>query len=314
MKGVVAVHGVRLAGFTVDFKQVFERVLGFNKLMRIPVRMTPKIAPSRSRSESPTKSGGSAVVTGAAQGIGRAIAAALVREGFAVIVADLDLDLARVAAAEIGAVDGFQLDVRDQEAHRNLATRACSVAPLAVWVNNAGVGYDGDLVDLAPDRIRALVDTNVMGVIWGMRAALDVSGFTGDIVNVASLSGHGPVPGLSVYAATKVAVVSLTLSVSGEVPTGVLVHAICPDGVATALVSRMLPNGRANELVASGGTLMTGESVADAVIGLLGSRRVVQTLPMRRGALLRCAALLPRTAQRLEPMLRAQGRKNLRRT
>ena len=235
--------------------------------------------------------------------------------GFEVVVADLDAAMASATAHEIGAAAGIAMDVRDPQAHRDAAALANGLAPLAVWVNNAGVGFDGDLTDLTDDQVRGLIEVNLLGVAWGMRAALSVfeGRAAGDIVNVASLSGHGPVPGLSVYAATKAGVVSLTSSVATEVPSGIRVHAVCPDGVSTAMVDAMRADGRAKELVASGGRLLLPEDVAEAVMGMIGSRRVVRTLPAWRGAMLRVGALAPRMSQVLEPTLRAQGRRRLQR-
>ena len=255
----------------------------------------------------------SAVVTGAARGIGRAIAEALVTAGYEVVVADLDAAQASATADDLGAAAGVAMDVRDPQAHRDVAMLATGIAPLAVWVNNAGVGFDGDLVELSDEHVRALIEVNLLGVAWGMRVALSTFGDRGrgDIVNVASLSGHGPVPGLSVYAATKAGVVSLTNSVANEVPRGVRVHAVCPDGVATAMVDGMKADGRAKELVASGGRLLAPEDVASAVVAMIGSHRVIRTLPVWRGAVLRAGALAPRTTHLLEPVLRAQGRRRL---
>lgn len=255
----------------------------------------------------------SAVVTGAARGIGRAIAEALVAADYQVVVADLDVANAEATAREIGAAAGTAMDVREPQAHRDVALLADGVAPLGVWVNNAGVGFDGDLADLDDEQVRALIEVNLLGVAWGMRAALASFGDrgAGDIVNVASLSAHGPVPGLSVYAATKAGVASLTTSVANEAPRGVRVHAICPDGVATAMVDGMREDGRAKELVASGGGLLTPADVAEAVVAMIGSRRVIRTLPAWRGVMLRGSALAPRSTGLLEPLLRAQGRRTL---
>jgi NAD(P)-dependent dehydrogenase (short-subunit alcohol dehydrogenase family) len=256
----------------------------------------------------------SAVVTGAARGIGRAIATELVARGYAVVVTDLSVDDARRTADEIGAAVGLSLDVRDPAAHRSVADAAASFGPLAVWVNNAGVGYDGALVDLTDEQARALVEVNLLGPVWGSRAALAAFGSGGgDILNIASLSGLGPVPGLSLYAATKAAVVSLTQSVALEAPTGVRVHALCPDGVDTAMVDAMPEDSRAKQLVASGGGMLTPEEVAEAAVGLLGSARTVRTLPAWRGALLRTSTLAPRVIRLVEPLVRAQGRRALRR-
>lgn len=256
-----------------------------------------------------------AVVTGAARGIGRAIAEQLVRRGYRVVVTDVDADAVRRTAGELGAAAGVAHDVRDPQAHRDVAAEALRHGALAVWVNNAGVGFDGSLAELSEDHTRALVEVNLLGPIWGVRAALDAFGpGGGDIVNVASLSGLGPVPGLSVYAATKAALVSLTTSVNAETPRRVRVHALCPDGVATAMVDAMRADGRAKALVASGGRMLKAEEVAAAAVGLIHTHRVVRTMPGWRGGVLRLSALTPGASMRLEPLIRLQGRRALRRS
>ncbi len=228
--------------------------------------------------------------------------------GYRVVVSDVDGEAARRTAEDLGAARGLEHDVRDPGAHRTVAAAAGELGPLRVWVNNAGVGFDGALADLTEDRARALVEINLMGVMWGMRAALAaMAGSGGDIVNIASLSGLGPVPGLSVYAATKAAVVSLTTSVAAETPRRVRVHALCPDGVATELVEAMEPGGRARSLVSSGGRLLRPEEVAERVLGLLHTGRVVRTVPGWRAGVVRFSALTPGASMRLEPLLRWQG-------
>ena len=250
-----------------------------------------------------------AVVTGAGRGIGRAVAELLVKGGYAVVVTDVDGDAARRTAEEIGAHEGLHHDVRDEHSHTGVAEAAARHGRLAVWVNNAGVGDDGTLEQLASDSVRRLVDINLLGVTWGMRAALDGFGFAGgDIVNVASASALGPVPGLSVYAATKAAVVSLTMSAANEVPKGVRVHALCPDGVDTEMVRVMRHDGQAKALVHSGGGLLTVDEVAVAVVGLIGSRRVIRTLPGWRAPLIRLGAFVPSRTKGLFKAFEVLGR------
>jgi NAD(P)-dependent dehydrogenase (short-subunit alcohol dehydrogenase family) len=256
---------------------------------------------------------GSAVVTGGAGGIGRAVAEQLVRRGYDVVVADVDGDAARRTAEEIGAAAGMCQDVRDEDSHRVVAEEAQKHAPLAVWVNNAGVGNDGALGDLPSAAVEQLVQVNLMGVIWGMRAALDAFGPEGgDVVNTASLSGHGPVPGLSVYAATKAAVVSLTTSVHVECPRNVRVHALCPDGVDTAMVDAMKHDGRAKALVHSGGRLLTAEEAARAAVALVGSSRVVRSVPGWRASLMHFTSFTPSVSMRAERLFLWEGRRRMR--
>ena len=176
------------------------------------------------------------MVTGGARGIGRGIAERMVGRGYAVLVTDVDGEAARRTAEEIGAAAGIEHDVRDPAAHRFVATTALDHGRLTAWFNNAGVGDDGRLVDLTDEQVQRLVEVNLLGCLWGMRAAMAAFERGGDVVNTASLSGLGPVPGYAVYAATKAAVVSVTMSVSAEVPRGVRVHALCPDGVQTAML------------------------------------------------------------------------------
>lgn len=265
--------------------------------------MSPATRPVRS----------SAVVTGAARGIGRAIAERLVADGYAVVVTDVDGAAARRTATQVGAVAGLAHDVRDEAAHHAIAAEAATHGPLRVWVNNAGVGFDGTLAEQGSEQVAALVDVNLTGVLWGCRAAIAAMHGGGEILNVASLSGHGPVPGLSVYAATKSAVVSLTGSLDSELRgRGIRVHAICPDGVDTALVAGMDPAGQGAALVHSGGRLLTTEEIARHAVALLGTRRVVRTVPAWRGGMMRLSAAAPGLMMRLEPLLRFQGRRAIR--
>lgn len=238
----------------------------------------------------------SSVVTGGARGIGRAIAELMVARGHRVVVTDLDGEGAASTASEIGAAEGLAQDVRDPASHRAVAEAAQRHGALTAWFNNAGVVFDRDLADLTDEQVRATVDVNVLGVLWGTRAAVDAFGEAGgDVVITSSLSALGPVPNLSAYAATKAAVLSLATSVNLETPRHVRVHALCPDGVDTRMVEGMV-GGKGEKLVRSGGRLLTAEEVAAAAVGLVGSRRVVRTLPGWRSAAMRFGGLVPSQA------------------
>jgi NAD(P)-dependent dehydrogenase (short-subunit alcohol dehydrogenase family) len=262
----------------------------------------------------------SAVVTGAARGIGESIARELVGRGYRVLVTDVDGEAAAATAERIGAAAGTAYDVTDPDAAHAVAARARGLAPLGAWVSNAGVGFDGTLAELDEKHVRALVDVNLMGPVWGSRAAVAafreqaVDGIAGgELAITASLSGLGPVPGLSLYAATKAAVLSLATSLSSELRgDGIRVHAICPDGVGTALLDGMAPDGQAKALVRSG-VLLTPDQVATALVGMFGTSRVYRTVPAWRGVMMRLSALAPGPLMRLEPAIRAVGARRLRR-
>jgi NAD(P)-dependent dehydrogenase (short-subunit alcohol dehydrogenase family) len=256
----------------------------------------------------------SCVVTGGARGIGRGIAELMVARGHAVVIGDLDGWAAAATAAEIGAVAGLGQDVRDPASHVLVAEEAARHGALTSWFNNAGVGDDGALAALTDEQVRRLVEVNLLGTTWGTRAALAAFGPAGgDVVNIASLSGLGPVPGYSMYAATKAAVVSLSASVNAESPRGVRVHALCPDGVDTAMLDAQDPDGLGSQLVHSGGAILGVAEVAEAAVALVGSRRVVRTVPGWRGGVVRGAALAPGLLQRAVPVFAAQGRRSMRR-
>lgn len=260
----------------------------------------------------------SAVVTGGARGIGRAIASELVGRGYRVLVTDLDLAAAQRTADEIGAAGALALDVTDPDANRAAAEHARTIAPLGAWVCNAGVAFDGDVTDLTEGQIRTLVDVNVLGVLWGVRTAAEVfrdqgaSGVKGGEIGVlASLSSHSPVPGLSVYAATKAAVLSLVTSLASELRKDrIRVHAVCPDGVDTPMVESMDADGHARELLAAG-VLLTPQLVARELVDLFGTRRVYKTLPAWRGVLGRAGSLTPSVFLRVEPVMTWFGKRRI---
>lgn len=259
------------------------------------------------------ESASSAVVTGAARGIGKSIAALLARRGMRVVVTDVDGAAVRRTGEEIGAAAALVQDVREEASHQAAAEEALRHGPLTAWFNNAGVGNDGELAELSSAAVEQLVQVNLLGTIWGMRAALAAFGpGGGDVVNTASLSGHGPVPGLSVYAATKAAVVSLSTSVHVEAPPNVRVHALCPDGVSTTMVDQMRPDGRAKQLIHSGGRILDPDEVAREAVKLLGSSRVVRTMPAWRGGLMRLTSVTPSLSMKAEPLFRWQGKRAMR--
>jgi NAD(P)-dependent dehydrogenase (short-subunit alcohol dehydrogenase family) len=257
---------------------------------------------------------GSAVVTGGARGIGRGIAELLVARGHAVVIGDVDGEAAARTAAAIGAAAGLAMDVRLPADHAAAASEAARHGALTAWFNNAGVGDDGALVDLSEEAVRRLVEVNVLGTLWGMRAAVAAFGAAGgDVVNTASIAGLGPVPGYSVYAAAKAAIVSVSMSGDAETPRWIRVHALCPDGVQTAMLEAQTPGGLGSLLVHSGGPILTVDQVADEAVGLLGSRRVVRAVPGWRGGLVRVSALAPSVAKKGTQLFAAQGRRAIER-
>ena len=253
----------------------------------------------------------SCVVTGGARGIGRGIAERMVARGHRVVVTDVDGEAAVRTAAEIGAAEGLHHDVRDAAAHHEVAAAAARHGVLRAWFNNAGVGDDGMLVEQSDEQVRRLVEVNLLGVLWGMRAALDAFGTGGgDIVNTASLAGFGPVPGYGVYAATKAAIVSVSMSGDAETPRNVRVHALCPDVVQTAMLTEgHTHDSLGSRLAHSGGRILGVEEVAREAVDLVGSNRVVLSIPRWRGGVVRASALAPSVSKKGLRLFEAMGKR-----
>ena len=175
-----------------------------------------------------------AVVTGGASGIGRAVARALAEVGARVVVADRDADAGARVAAELagGARAGHRfiaLDVTDPDSVRALF--ATAPAPVDILVNNAGINLPAALLDVGPDDIARTLAVNQTGMILCAQAAAAgmVAAGGGVIVNMASESGLEGSVGQSVYAASKAAVYSLTRSWAKELGArGVRVVGVAP--------------------------------------------------------------------------------------
>jgi short-subunit dehydrogenase len=250
-----------------------------------------------------------AVVTGAARGFGREIARRLVARGHRVLITDLDADAVSATAAELGAT-GVVADAREAADHTRVADAAAELGPVGVWVNNAGVLRAGRVWEQPEDDIALQVQVNLLGVVHGSRAAVRaMRDRGGHLLNIASMSAHGPVPGLAVYAATKSAVLNFTTSLQGELDLARLpirVHALCPDAADTALVrgEQASPD---TAILFSQRALLTPEAVAEAAVALLDGKRIVRTLPVHRAGAMRIAGVLPRLGLPVLARLRAQG-------
>jgi NAD(P)-dependent dehydrogenase (short-subunit alcohol dehydrogenase family) len=182
------------------------------------------------------------IVTGAASGIGQALATALVKRGDTVVLADVNADGAKQVAAGLGSrASAVGLDVRDADAVTQLVDDVVGDhGRLDLMFNNAGIGVGGREVDeLTAAHWRRIVDVNLLGVVSGTVAAYQVmvARGGGHIVNTASVAGLMPAPLLTPYAMTKHAVVGLSLSLRAEAAArGVRVSVVCPGVIETPLL------------------------------------------------------------------------------
>lgn len=190
-----------------------------------------------------------AIITGAAQGMGAATARRFVDEGARVVLTDLLDEKGSALADELGERAVFAThDVADEEAWSAVLRRAeAAFGPVDVLVNNAGVMHWGGIEELDVERTRRLLDVNLLGAMLGARAvvpSMKARG-TGSIVNISSVDGLRGVNGLSAYVASKWAVRGFTKSLAYELgPAGIRVNSVHPGGVDTTLGN---PLGRTGE-------------------------------------------------------------------
>jgi short-subunit dehydrogenase len=212
------------------------------------------------------------VVTGASSGIGEATARALARAGATAVLAARRADRLAAVAEEIEAAGGraswHATDVtklEDLEALRDHVEQTHGRCD--VLVNNAGVPGRGRFEELPLERIRLVTETNYVSVLTCTKVFLPMLlASRGHVVNVASLAGRYALPGASVYAASKHAVVAFTESVNGELENrGVVVTAICPGFVDT----EGIPQPNAPRLVT-----FTARQVARRIVEVIDQREV----------------------------------------
>ncbi|WP_078293255.1 3-oxoacyl-ACP reductase FabG [Mycobacterium sp. D16R24] len=190
-----------------------------------------------------------AVVTGAAQGIGREIARVLHDHGARVVLADLDGDAAQRAAADIngqdGSCSGVACDVTSEEQMRSLVSGAAlKHGRLDVFVNNAGITRDMSLRKMTVADFDAVITVHLRGTWLGVREATTVMREQkfGSIVNISSLSGKSGNPGQTNYSAAKAGIVGLTKAAAKEVAHyNVRINAIQPGLIRTPMTAAMAP-------------------------------------------------------------------------
>jgi NADP-dependent 3-hydroxy acid dehydrogenase YdfG len=246
--------------------------------------------------------GQTAAITGAARGIGRATARALMGQGMKVAIGDLDEQAARRTADELGAsAIALPLDVTDRASFAAFLDGAEQrLGQLDVLVNNAGIMQLGRFIDEDDLTARRMIDINLHGVILGCKLALErmIPRDRGHIVNISSQAGKFGAPGGATYSATKHAVVGLTEAIRGELRlmgAHIDVSYVMPFVVNTELGSGL---GQAR-----GMSNLEPSDVADAIVEALQTGLVDVWVPKSAKRTNVLGAVLPRTLS--EGMARA---------
>jgi 3-oxoacyl-[acyl-carrier protein] reductase len=191
-----------------------------------------------------------AVITGGAQGIGRAIALGMAREGAKVVVADLQSEKARSVADEVkilgGDALGFEVNVADESSVKRLSEATfAQFGRVDILVNDAGVYLKSSVVDMSEADWDRTLDINLGGNFLCCRAFVPAmrEQKSGRILSMASGIGHYGMKQFSHYAASKAAIIGFVKSLARELgPDGITVNAICPGSANTAM-----PRGHRSE-------------------------------------------------------------------
>ncbi len=185
------------------------------------------------------------LITGAASGIGRALAAAMIRRGALVYLTDINPGVMKTARELGDRFPGTVLDVTDYRAVEAIIKKIVEKhGRLDCLVNNAGIGFGCDASHLTIDHYNRYIDINIRGVANGVAAAypLMVKQGAGTIVNISSVGGLIPSPVVSAYGMTKHAVTGLSLSLREEAKhKGVNVITVCPGSVNTPVFDSSCP-------------------------------------------------------------------------
>ncbi|MBB5939316.1 SDR family NAD(P)-dependent oxidoreductase [Streptomyces zagrosensis] len=188
------------------------------------------------------------LVTGGAGGIGQAVAAAFAAAGDTVVIADRDAERVTQTAQVLG-VHGRVLDITDEPSiNRELDALQAQFGPIEVLVNNAGLlTVHGKLLELPGSDLDTILRTNVVGTflmtqhVARRMVAADVAG---TIVNISSIGGRQPTPGMGGYESSKAAVDALTRWAAIELAEhGIRVNAVAPGPVRTEMMAAGMPEG-----------------------------------------------------------------------
>jgi 3-oxoacyl-[acyl-carrier protein] reductase len=218
-------------------------------------------------------------ITGATAGIGAATARAVAGEGASVVLGARRQERLDALISELGdAAAAVEMDVRDPDGSKRLIAAALGrFGRLDALIANAGIGAYGGIMDLSDDWLRDMIDTNVAGTVWSIRAAVPhfLEAGTGDIVIVASVAGLRGAGDEAVYAATKFAQVGLAGALDRELrERGIRVITICPGGVATEFA---MGSGRSPDMPGLD-EMMRPEDVAAAIVTVLAQPRSMRSL------------------------------------
>ncbi|TXS49816.1 SDR family NAD(P)-dependent oxidoreductase [Streptomyces sp. uw30] len=252
------------------------------------------------------------VVTGAANGIGAAIARLAIDRGHRVMLTDVDEEAVLVCAGELGPrAAACRLDIRSAEGWSNAfeATEA-AFGTVDVLVNNAGITHTGHARDLGPRQHRDIVEVNLLGTITGVCTAVErmTAQGHGHIVNVCSMTSFLPLPGYATYCGTKHGLRAFHHSVAIEERDGPLDFTIVhPPSTRTGMLDQEMADPAC--AISFAEKSYAPEQIAEAVVDAITTKPVEVVFPPLAGRVQRIAGVFPRLMRRVIPLAEARGRR-----
>ncbi len=252
-----------------------------------------------------------AFITGAASGVGKHLALTLLDEGYRLVLTDLRKEALRAAFTPSEHIRLRQLDIRSaDEWQRALDGTLQAFGRLDYLFNIAGIVLPSFLVDAPLEDIERQIDTNLKGTIYGtyFAARIMVRQRNGHILNMASLAGVSPIPGMEAYTASKFGVRGFSIA-SGITlrEHGVYVTVICPDLINTPMLKVQLERPEESALAFAASRPLEVEEVVQAILRAMRRKPLEVTLPPSRGLLAKIGSTLPALGPFIYRLLRARG-------
>ena len=254
------------------------------------------------------------LITGAASGIGKSTAELLYQKEFRVIAAGIRPENLEKAFPDFSSdrLICLKLDVSKPDDWEYVLNAGINhFGGIDILVNSAGVIEPGYVHQTSIEKINQQVDINLKGSLYGThflaKHMLEKGG--GHIINIASLAGVAPIPGISIYSATKFGIRGFSLAAAQELEeNGVIVSVICPDAVQTRMLDYQ-QDKKESAMVFSASRYLTPEQVARAVLKTIEKPRYEVWLPWPRGVLATLGSVFPGMAHVIKRFLIRKGLK-----
>ncbi|RME88875.1 MAG: SDR family oxidoreductase [Anaerolineae bacterium] len=254
-----------------------------------------------------------AFITGAASGVGKHLAETLLKKHYRLMLTDVREDALREAFTPSGDVHLRQLDIRSaDEWQRALDETLEAFGRLDYLFNIAGIVIPSFLTDTSLEDIERQIDTNLKGTIYGtyFAARRMVDQGSGHILNMASLAGVSPVPGMEIYTASKFGVRGFSIAAGITLREhGVYVTVICPDLINTPMLDVQLERPKESALAFASSRPLEVEEVVNAILYAMRKKPLEVTLPLSRGVLAKIGSTFPSLGPFIYRVLRSRGLK-----